>query len=128
MEIPQLPVQILLEASDLVGLQMALRNRRKAFRPLLNGLLRLSGIDVEQSEEFSKLKASARRSARTFKGLEQVIERFFAGPKDLEKIDPDRMKQEGEELRRFKLQLIQVISDFDALVLTAARKIKRRKS
>jgi hypothetical protein len=123
----ELPFKLMLEASDLIGLQTALRTRQRTFKGLLKGRLRPSAVDAEQSAQFFELKASARRCMRTQKGLHQLMERFFAGPKNLDDVDPDRMKQEREEIQRFKRDLIQVIGNFDTFVLTTGRKIKKRK-
>jgi hypothetical protein len=124
MEISGLWFRSLFETSDLVGLETALSTRLKVFERYAKRIVKDDALSPEQREQLSKLKASFRRFERTFKGLKQVTDLKISAAKHLGVFDPDRIKQEREEMRRLKIELLQVIGDFDTLMMTVARKIK----
>ncbi len=104
----ELPIQTLIEVSDLMGLSEAWESRVKHIGEVMKVV---HGLVATQ--ELSDLKKRGRRATRTFKGLQQVTAGFYGQPKGLEAIGLDRVKQAAEEMKRLKGEMIQLISDFD---------------
>jgi hypothetical protein len=118
------PMALLFELSDVMGLQSAWENRLNLLQQFEALFRRKRGLTSDERQEISGLKSKMRRCARTYKGLNQVMTKFSGEVKGLEAIGLDRVKQITEEIQRLKAEMIQLISDFDTLVLKAARTIE----
>ena len=81
-------------------------------------------MTAEDKREISSLKQRGRTCVRTFRGLQQVIERFNKGPKGLEAKGLDQLTQITEEMQRLKNDWIRLINEFDRIVMKSAQKVR----
>ena len=126
----ELPMEFLIEISNLMGLDQALKQRFEIVYPIFallkavkSGRLASDEIKNDMSKDFDDFKSSARSLRRTFKGLEQIASKFMGEPKGLEVIGIDRVKQATEEARRLKGDFASLLREFDDKVRKSTRPI-----
>jgi hypothetical protein len=115
-----LPMQSLFLIADLLGLFAAYNNRIELVGQVAKAIGDQGDISPEENQELAELKAKSRRLARTYKGLKQVLDEFSKGPEGLEAKGLDRVRQGQEEMLRLKIEVTQVITDFDMIIMKAA--------
>lgn len=113
-----LPVELLSEMADVLGLDHAFKARVDLILPIFVALGKPATVLKPKA-----IQDKSRRLKRTFKGLQQVAAKFSGEPKGLENIGLDRVQQAIEEMRRLKGDYVSLTRELDELIRETARSI-----